>query len=290
MGFPGRLRAMVLIMGVSLMAGWQGTSPDPLWGASRPAVLEKAGEYVTFCRELLQPQQARASFQRLLNMGKDALPTVQEMLRGKNLRLVRAALDLCETNEFVDEMAQDLFRVLRNRKLGGLRVRAARLLGKLGGPLETCIPSLVGILKDSNIQVRTAVAETLLELVSKKENLWPELWKQVRSPDSSLRKLMVTALAQGGRYAHPLLPVAVKYLQQGRVEPADLLAAVVPRFLPGAEEFVKATISQGIQELALGDGIAPDAEAIDLADAEAEEGAADMADAAASFEDIPAGE
>lgn len=247
---------------------------------------------------LLQPPAARQAFRQLQEMGGKAVPAVRSMLGARNLRLVRAALDLCEDLEQTRAVARDLVRILGNTRLGGLRGRAARLLGRLDAPFEKHLPTVLKALRDPSLQVRLAVAESLLDWWSRRPSLVPELRRALADPRHPWRGVVADLLAQVGPLTHPLLPLAIAYVRTGRIEPPAVVAAILPRVLPGAGRLAQVVLETWAGPGA-GSGPDPDAPAVDLPDAEAEaEGppgassealaAAAQADQATSFEDIPA--
>lgn len=303
-GFPSRAHAQPAPASVGVSAAVPAS-------ASRPPPVAPAGgsgarngtrsSWATLVKGLLQPPAARQAFRQLQEMGGKAVPAVQSMLGARNLRLVRAALDLCEDLEQTRAVARDLVRILGDRRLGGLRGRAARLLGRLDAPFEKHLPTVLRALRDPSLQVRLAVAESLLDWWSRRPSLVPELRRALADPRHPWRGVVADLLAQVGPLTHPLLPLVVAYVRTGRIEPPAVVAAMLPRVLPGAGRLAQLALETWAGPGASGPD--PDAPAIDLPDAEAEEGepatgqpstgqaalaAAAQANEAASFEDIPA--
>ncbi|RCK81040.1 MAG: hypothetical protein OZSIB_2417 [Candidatus Ozemobacter sibiricus] len=199
-------------------------------------------------RGLLQPRGARAAFQRLQGLGREALPAVRAMLRGRNLRLVRAALDLADSlgeelgdrldqaGELGQGLTQDLRAIVTDRRLGGLRRRAARLLGRVGGPLEQVLPALSAALRDPDLRLRLAAADSLLAWWARREGLWPEIRAMLRQPGHPVRVVLAEVLGRLGPAAHPLWPLVAAWLRTGRLDPAAVVTHLLPVYLPRARE------------------------------------------------------
>ncbi len=213
---------------------------DPSWGSS--------GGWKDLVRGLLQPRGARAAFQRLQGLGREALPAVRSMLRGRNLRLVRAALDLADDlgediGDRLDQagglgagLTQDLRAIVADRRLGGLRRRAARLLGRVNAPLEQVLPALSAALRDPDLRLRLTAADSLLAWWARREGLWPEVRAVLRQPGHPVRIVLAEILGRAGPLAHPLGPLVTTWVRTGHVEPAAVITSLLPRFLPGARD------------------------------------------------------
>lgn len=243
---------------------------------------------------LLQAKGARQAYERLAKMGARAMPELRVLLNDKNLRLLRAGLDLAEKLQTpTGELAHDLGRVLLNPRLGSLRVRAARVLGRLGDVAKESLPALIAALGDKNGGVRLVAAEAFLDVICNGRKGLSNLGKALADKKSPLRKTLLDGIAAYGQTLHPAMPLVVAYARKGKIETGDVVGLVMPKLLPKllpglAGLFPEdeplpdwALVEADDEEPAIG----PDSLAFDE-----EVAAANKADEALSFEDIPAGE
>ncbi|HOY67933.1 MAG TPA: hypothetical protein PLP29_13680 [Candidatus Ozemobacteraceae bacterium] len=232
--------------------------------------------------ELLQPGKARGAFDRLTSLGAQAVPTIGRLMRGQNLRLVRAAMDLSERlGSEAREATQDLAAAVANEKLGALRGRAARILGGIGGKASGALPQLMGALNAPSRKVREAIAQAILDISSQSERWTPEL-KQLLSARGRWREQAVTVLVKYGPLLHPALPVIARLVEQKPSGAAEAATLLLPSVLP--------TLGRSSQAIGVLLNLAGVAEPEISADDEALDGATVAADDAASFEDIAAAE
>ncbi|MFZ2955411.1 MAG: HEAT repeat domain-containing protein [Candidatus Ozemobacteraceae bacterium] len=251
---------------------------------------------------LLSKNTAKAAYDRLAAMGTNAIPDVRAMLSADNLRLVRAALDLAEKirsssgsfdGAWAGDLGKDLMRILVNPRFGGLRVRATRLLGRFGPVVNGALPVLMNALSDPDRGLREASAEAALDVFLRGRQSLSNFGRSLSDPKNPARKLIITGLEQYGATLNPALPLVAAWAKKGHIDAGDVLALAIPKFLPGAGKLAggAADLFAQLPELAdmvaqdESDGIDPDAPAV-----EEDAAAADLAERAASFEDIPAGE
>lgn len=243
---------------------------------------------------LLKPKGAKQAYERLAKMGAKAVPELRVLLNDKNLRLLRAGLDLAEKLQTpTGELAQDLSRVLLNPRLGSLRVRAARVLGQLGDVAKDSLPALITALGDKNGGMRQVAAETVLDVILNGRKGLSNLGKSLADRKSPLRKALLEGVAAYGQTLHPALPLVVAYARKGKIETSDVVSLVMPKLLPKLlpgltglfpeeEPMPEWALVEADEEIP---AIGPDSVAL-----EEEIAAANKADEALSFEDIPAGE
>lgn len=231
---------------------------------------------------LLKPEKARGTFERLSRLGARAVPEIRQMMQRQNLRLVRAGLDLSERlGNGARDARHDLAAVVSDRKLGALRVRAARILGNLGSKASDALPQLAKSLGDPSARIRDAVARAYLDIASQGDR-WTPAIKQLLGAKGRWREQAVSLLVTYGPLIHPALPVLAKLAEKKPANAGEAAAILVPQLLPGLSDLAKvagvlANVRDGFQE-----EIAPDDAALDAATMKADE--------AASFEDIIASE
>ncbi len=229
---------------------------------------------------LLEPEKARGAFERLSRLGTRAVPVIREMMRRQNLRLVRAGLDLSERlgNE-AREARSDLAAVVSDRKLGALRVRAARILGTLGGKATDALPQLAKSLGDPSARIREAVARAYLDIASQGDR-WTPAVRQLLGAKGEWREQAVSMLVTYGPLIHPALPALAKLAENKPANAGEAAVILAPQLIPGLSGLAKAAgVFMGTQENSRNE-IRADDEALDAATRKADE--------AASFEDIAA--
>jgi|GEM_PF-5707603 len=257
--------------------------------------IDLASSTENIIQDLSLPGKSREAFDKLTKLGHNAMPAIRRMLAsGRNLRLIRAALDLSETiGESTHEASKDIFAILRNRRLGALRIRAAKIIGGWGQCALPAIPVLFDCLKDPNKKFRTAIAESLLQIAEKSDAFLPEIKKMLFTKDSSVRNLLLEGLSKYGSTLHPVMPIVVAWLQGKQLKPVDLAENILPRLVPGVAALLPAfhvIISDPESETALADTPAVTDDEETDPDAPAVENETELANEAASFEDIPVSE
>ncbi|HEY9070111.1 MAG TPA: HEAT repeat domain-containing protein [Candidatus Ozemobacteraceae bacterium] len=281
--------AVVLACPSSAIAGRAAIRPDsqavvgsePIAAASE-AINPNAVALIDDVEELLQPGRARGAYDRLVKLGAQAVPTIGRMMRGDNLRLVRAAMDLSERlgNE-ARQTTKDLAEAVADEKLGALRARAARILGGIGSKASEALPQLMSALNAPNRKVREAVAQAILDISTQSGRWGPEL-KQLLSARGRWREQAVTLLVNYGPLLHPALPFIARLVEQKPASAAEAATALIPAVLPA--------LGRSSQAVGLLLNLAGVTEAPIGADDEALDEATVAADDAASFEDITAAE
>ncbi|MBF0410582.1 MAG: HEAT repeat domain-containing protein [Candidatus Riflebacteria bacterium] len=240
---------------------------------------KKKASILKSVKELLNPEKAKKAFDQYYSMGLEKLPAVTEMLKNKNLRLIRAGLDLSATlQEPSENLLKEMVRILVNKKFGNLRLKAAQMLGSWGKLKGDALPALLSVLGDSSSNLRSIAAEALVECYSKDLKSISGLKKMLSDKNSPLRKTAVAALQNYGTALHPALPLLIAFSEKKKLDAQDILPILLPKVISALAFKNQKTFSL-LQE----DEIGPDDEAIDDAIK-----AADSAAAADSFENIPA--
>lgn len=242
--------------------------------------------------DLLSPKRARQAFQNLADKGKSAIPTIRTMLTGKNLRLVRAALDLAgKIDDPGRDLQKQLLQIVSTRRLGNLRLRAMRVLGSYGQTACQSLPTLSRLLLEPSAELRVAAAEAFLDVLTKGPRQLPQFMKQLRDPSHPVRKAALQLLQTAAPLAHPAAPLLIDYLETGSFRPSRAIGLLLP------SHSLLRSFAEPLLAGELASGPDPDAEAIqeepDLANSmaiESEMAEADAADSALSFEDVPAHE
>lgn len=263
---------------------------SPTTAAATPrAALASAGAYIC---DLLSPRRAQQAFQELAARGKAAVPTIRSMLSGRNMRLIRAALDLsAKLDDPTDDLLHELSRIASAKQFGKLRLRAMRVLGAYGHAAGKALPTLTRLLLDANAEMRLAAAETIVDLFAGGSPKMPDVIKQLKDPKSPIRRAAVQLLQTAAPLAHPAAPLLYEYLETGSVRPTRALSLLLPT------SSILHTLAEPLFEKAGDSRLDPNAEAVgddvDLEHSLATEDdttEADAAEAATSFEDVPAQE
>ncbi|MBF0501101.1 MAG: HEAT repeat domain-containing protein [Candidatus Riflebacteria bacterium] len=261
---------------------------------------------------LLSKKTAAYAYNKLASMGLKAVPGLQAMLSADNLRLIRAALDLAEKFSISDidgstirGLGQNIIRIIVNPRFGGLRVRAVQLLGRFGPAINNSLPVLVNALSDPNAGLRKAAAEAAFDVFLRGRLSLSGLEQSLKDPKNPTRKFIISGLEQYGAALHPALPLVAVFADKGSLDAADVMELAIPRLLPigrlgllqGLFVHSKAGVADSsdlfgtIPELANAiaqdktDSMDPDSPAVGE-----DTSAADQAETAVSFEDIPAGD
>ncbi len=279
--------AFVLLCGLSSRAQRRGPDPNAVAVTAEgvPATATDrlnpdAVALVQDVDDLLEPGKARGTFERLSRLGAGAVPAIREMMRRQNLRLVRAGLDLTERlGNGAREARSDLAAIVSDRKLGALRVRAARILGTLGGKATDALPQLVKSLGDPSTRIREAVARAYLDIASQGDR-WTPAIRQLLGTKGRWREQAVSLIVTYGPLIHPALPTLANLVERQPASAGEAAVFLVPQLVPGLSGLAKAAgVFMGAQE---------DARREIRADDEAFDAATRQADEAASFEDIAA--
>ncbi|HOT26771.1 MAG TPA: HEAT repeat domain-containing protein [Candidatus Ozemobacteraceae bacterium] len=278
--------ALLFLCAPSLQAERRGPDPNAVAVAESVAATgtdqlnPDAVALVEDVESLLEPEKARGTFDRLSRLGAGAVPAIREMMRRQNLRLVRAGLDLSERlgNGARDARA-DLAAVVSDRKLGALRVRAARILGTLGDKAADALPQLAKSLGDPSERVREAVARAYLDIASQSDR-WTPAVRQLLGSKGRWREQAVSLLVTYGPLIHPALPALAKLAEKKPATAGEAAVILVPQLVPGLSGLAKAagvfmSTPEGAHEKIGANDAARDA-------------AARQADEAASFEDVAA--
>ncbi len=257
--------------------------------ATPKTAIASAGAYIC---DLLSPRRAQQAFQELAARGKAAVPTLQSMLSGRNMRLIRAALDLsAKLDDPTDDLLRELTRIASVKRFGKLRLRAMRVLGAYGRSAGKALPTLTRLLLDANAEMRLAAAESIVDLFAGGAPKLPDVLKQLKDPRSPLRRTAVQLLQTAAPLAHPAAPLLYEYLETGSVRPTRALSLLLPT------SSLLNVLAEPLLEKVGVSQLDPHAEAVsdevDLEHSLATEddtAEADAAEAAPSFEDVPAQE
>lgn len=278
--------AAVFIAGSASAAKPHGIRPhaEAVFDGSQATVSEPIGPdaiaLIDDMDDLLTPEKAHGTFERLSRLGSMAVPSIRQMMKRQNLRLVRAGLDLSERiGAEARDARHDLADVVSDKKFGALRVRAARILGGLGDKASDALPQLMKTLDDPSAKVRDAVARALLDIASRGTRLSPAL-KELLGTRGRWREQAINLLVMYGPLLHPALPVLAKLVAQKPTNAGEATISLIPQLIPALGNVSKAA---GILMSMAGrnDGEIG-------ANDEALEEATMRADEAASFEDIGA--
>jgi len=236
-------------------------------------------------RQLMSRTGAQDAFRQLSAMGTRSLPTIRRLLGGRNLRMLRAGLDLADAlGTSAERLTPELARILGDRRLGGLRVRAARMLGRCGSLSRETLPALLGSLTEGNRNLRVAAAEAFLDVWSRGLSGLPDWRAMLTDRKNPVRIMILQGLQEWGPALHPVVPLIASYAREGRVDGPRALGMALPRMVPGGGILLDALVGLAIPP-SRKEGIDPDTPAF-----EEQVVAANKAEEVSSFEDIPADE
>lgn len=279
--------ASILFCDISVHA--QGRGPDPNAEAVAANAQATGSEQlnpdavalIEDIDSLLEPEKARGTFDRLSRLGSRAVPVIRQMMRRQNLRLVRAGLDLSERlGNGARDARSDIAAIVSDRKLGALRVRAARILGGLGEKATDALPQLARSLGDPSARIREAVARAYLDIASQGDR-WTPTIRHLLGTDGKWREQAVNLLVTYGPLIHPALPILATLAEKRPSNAGEAAVTLVPQLIPGLSELAKAA-------RVITDMPAHTDEQLRSNDEATLDAATRKADEAVSFEDIPA--
>jgi HEAT repeat protein len=132
----------------------------------------------------------------LAAIGRDAVPSLMELLADPNPRLKQRAIEaLGMIGADAEPAVPALVECLKNPD-GDVRMRSADALGWIGCRPDLAIPPLVDALNDSDIGVEYYAAESLGRFGKSATNAIPALLKSFADRDYRIRQSAATALSK----------------------------------------------------------------------------------------------